>query len=105
MLGRHLRDALQRRYQKLVAPTEDGAAQRLRPDLVLIDGGKGQLGVAEQVLAELGLSDIQLVGVAKGEERKPGLETLIFGNSGRQFAAGWPKEKPPRLAGRERLKG
>jgi excinuclease ABC subunit C len=94
-----MRDALTRRYKKLVEPEmdagmEEGADEVAvppiaitipRPDLVLIDGGKGQLSVAEEVMNELGLSDIQLVGVAKGEERKPGLETLIFGGSRREL--------------------
>jgi excinuclease ABC subunit C len=75
-----MRDALTRRYKKVAEQPEDEAAPRPRPDLVLIDGGKGQLSVAEEVMTELGLSDILLVGVAKGEERKPGLETLIFGS-------------------------
>ena len=74
-----MRDVLTRRYKKLAEQAADQAAPRPRPDLVLIDGGKGQLSVAEEVMTELGLSDILLIGVAKGEERKPGLETLIFG--------------------------
>jgi excinuclease ABC subunit C len=74
-----MRDALTRRYKKLAEQPEHETAPRPRPDLVLIDGGKGQLSVAEEVMTELGLSDILLIGVAKGEERKPGLETLIFG--------------------------
>lgn len=76
-----MRDALTRRYRKLAELPEDDATPRPRPDLILIDGGKGQLGVAEEVMTELGLADIPLVGVAKGEERKPGLETLILGLS------------------------
>jgi excinuclease ABC subunit C len=66
-----MRQALTRRYQKL---TEGEGA---RPDLVLIDGGLGQLHIAMEVMQELGL-DLPLVGVAKGEERKAGLEQLIF---------------------------
>ncbi len=76
-----MRDALSRRYQKLAGQVEDAATPRPRPDLILIDGGKGQLRVAEEVMTELGLADIALIGVAKGEERKPGLETLILGLS------------------------
>ena len=66
-----MRQALLRRYQKLQA------GEGKRPDLLLIDGGAGQLGMAVEVMAELGLSDIALVGVAKGVERKPGMEQLL----------------------------
>ena len=66
-----MRQALTRRYEKVAA------GEGVRPDLILIDGGKGQMGVAREVLAELGL-DIMMFGVAKGESRKPGLEELVF---------------------------
>ena len=64
---------LTRRYQKLAA------GEGVRPDLILIDGGLGQLHVAMQVMQALGL-ELALVGVAKGEARKAGLEQLIFPN-------------------------
>jgi excinuclease ABC subunit C len=67
-----MRDALTRRYSKLA----EGEGKR--PDLLLIDGGRGQLNVALDVLNELGLSQVATLGVAKGEERKPGLEQLIL---------------------------
>ena len=65
-----MRDVLQRRYRKVV----EGSAKL--PDVIVIDGGKGQLGVARDVLRELGLEESALLGIAKGEERKPGLEEL-----------------------------
>jgi excinuclease ABC subunit C len=67
-----MREVLQRRYRKVAA------GEGKTPDLIFIDGGKGQLGIAIEVLHEVGLSDIQLVGIAKGEERKPGLEQMFF---------------------------
>ncbi|MFM2441345.1 MAG: hypothetical protein RLZZ349_1072 [Pseudomonadota bacterium] len=71
-----MRDVLTRRYKKVAA------GEGIRPDLIFIDGGKGQLGVAVEVMSEVGLSDILLVGIAKGEERRPGLETMIFSDTG-----------------------
>ena len=67
-----MRQALTRRYERVSA--EDGKI----PDLILIDGGRGQLSAARAALADLGLNDLTLVGVAKGPERKAGLEELIL---------------------------
>jgi len=72
-----MRQALRRRYERLAL---DGGKI---PDLILIDGGQGQTNVARAVLAELGLSDVSIVGVAKGAERKPGLEQLVVEADGR----------------------
>ncbi len=67
-----MRQVLTRRYEKVAN------GEGVMPDLVLIDGGKGQVEIARQVLAELGLDIGLIVGVAKGDGRKVGLETLIF---------------------------
>jgi excinuclease ABC subunit C len=81
-----MRDALTRRYKKIAA------GEGKLPDLIFIDGGKGQLGVAVEVMQEIGLPDIQLVGIAKGEERKPGLEQLFFPE--REAPVGLNKDHP-----------
>ncbi|CAL62199.1 UvrABC system protein C (Protein uvrC) (Excinuclease ABC subunit C) [Herminiimonas arsenicoxydans] len=67
-----MRQVLMRRYEKVA--NGDG----VMPDVVLIDGGKGQVEMARQVFVELGLDISLIVGVAKGEGRKVGLETLVF---------------------------
>ncbi|SCY04987.1 Excinuclease ABC subunit C [Nitrosospira sp. Nl5] len=81
-----MRDVLSRRYHKIA----EGEGRL--PDLILIDGGKGQVSAAREVLVELGLNDANLVGVAKGEERKPGLEHLIF--PGTEKPLQLPKDHP-----------
>ncbi|MFJ1302229.1 excinuclease ABC subunit UvrC [Pseudomonadota bacterium AL_CKDN230030165-1A_HGKHYDSX7] len=77
-----MRQVLTRRFGKVA----DGEAEM--PGLVLIDGGKGQVEVARQVFVELGLDIAALVGVAKGENRKVGLETLVFADGRAPVALG-----------------
>jgi len=81
-----MRNVLSRRYKKVAG------GEGKMPDLVLIDGGRGQLNIAMEIMAELGLSNVPLIGVAKGEERKPGLEQLIFPEEGKSLQL--PKDHP-----------
>ena len=67
-----MRQAVSRRYDGVAA------GEGMAPDLILIDGGKGQVASAFAALADLGLTHLPMIGVAKGEGRKPGLESLVF---------------------------
>ena len=81
-----LREALTRRVARIVA------GEYPAPDLLIIDGGKGQVGVAADVLAEQGLHATQLIGIAKGPERKPGLEEIVFAD--RERGLSLPADHP-----------
>ena len=81
-----MRAAIERRYARL--QREDA----MLPDLLLIDGGRGQLRQAVEVLAELQVSGIVTVGVAKGTTRKPGLEQLFLPDRGAPIAL--PSDSP-----------
>lgn len=69
-----MRQALQRRFR----PAAEGEPDAVLPDVLLIDGGAGQVAQARAVLADAGVTGVALVGVAKGPERKPGAETLLL---------------------------
>lgn len=75
-----MHQALKRRYTRL------RKEEAKLPDLLIIDGGKGQLGQARAVLDELQLDDLQVLGVAKGTTRKPGLEQLFLAGRARALA-------------------
>ncbi len=83
-----MRQAVTRRY--------DGVAngEGVAPDLILIDGGKGQVASAWAALADLGLSHLNMIGVAKGEGRKPGLESLIFPEADGRPPLNLPSDHP-----------
>ncbi|MGV6816560.1 MAG: excinuclease ABC subunit UvrC [Thiotrichales bacterium] len=70
-----MHQALSRRYKRL------SEGEGTIPDILLIDGGKGQLREAQEVLDEFQVQGVTLIGVAKGKERKAGLETLFVGDS------------------------
>ncbi|HEX5777091.1 MAG TPA: excinuclease ABC subunit UvrC, partial [Caulobacteraceae bacterium] len=72
-----MREVLRRRFSRLVKEEEAGEPA-VRPDLVLIDGGAGQLAAATEVMADLGVDDIAVVGVAKGPDRDAGLERFFI---------------------------
>lgn len=74
-----MHQALTRRFSKI----KDGEGKL--PDVLLVDGGKGQLAMAREVLQELAVPDLTLLGVAKGTTRKPGLEVLYLNDAEHEF--------------------
>jgi excinuclease ABC subunit C len=72
-----MREVLRRRFSRLVKEEEEGEGA-VRPDLVLIDGGAGQLAAAMEIMADLGVDDIPVIGVAKGPDRDAGLERFFM---------------------------
>ena len=74
-----MQQALERRYKRLKA------GEGVLPDILFIDGGKGQVSQAMSVLEELQIDSVEVIGVAKGTTRKAGFETLIFGDGGREL--------------------
>ena len=81
-----MREALTRRCARIVS------GEYPAPDLLVIDGGRGQVNVATDVLAEQGLHQTALIGIAKGPERKPGLEDIVF--PGREAVLNLPSDHP-----------
>jgi excinuclease ABC subunit C len=77
-----MREVLSRRFARLVNsdPDKPEDESQVAPDLVLIDGGRGQLNAAMEVLAELGIDDVPLVGIAKGPDRNAGREIFHLPN-------------------------
>jgi excinuclease ABC subunit C len=81
-----MREVLERRFKRLLKPPEGDAAPAKAdddsfpqwPDLVIIDGGRGQLNAAREIFQTLGLTQVSLLGVAKGPERDAGRETLFM---------------------------
>jgi excinuclease ABC subunit C len=82
-----MREVLQRRFKRLVSPPAEGDATKTRPDddsfpqwpdLVIIDGGRGQLNAVREIFEGLGLNRVALLAVAKGPDRDAGRETLFM---------------------------
>ena len=79
-----MKEVLQRRFKRLVAPSDKDAARakdddvQQWPDLVIIDGGRGQLNAVREIFAELGVDKVTLMSVAKGPDRDAGRETLFM---------------------------
>ena len=76
-----MEQAIRRRYTRLMK------GEGKLPDVLLIDGGKGQIGVAKEVLSDLAVVGVLVLGVAKGTTRKPGLETLILADQNNKVIA------------------
>ena len=74
-----MQQALERRYRRITG------GEGVLPDILLIDGGKGQVAQAMTVLAALDITTVEVLGVAKGSTRKAGFETLIRGGSGQEL--------------------